>query len=69
MSDYNLFHRIGGGDLFRFAGQPINNLITWQHEFDLDWHSLSTDPQLEDVDGADNKLGYVVATKVDHSLG
>ena len=68
VSDYNLFHRIGGGDLFRFAGQPINNLITWQHEFDLDWHSLSTDPQLEDVDGADNKLGYVVATQVDHSL-
>ena len=68
VSDYNLFHRTGGGDLFRFAEQPINNLFTWQHEFDLDWHSLSTDPQLEDVDGADNKLGYVVATNVDHSL-
>jgi parallel beta-helix repeat protein len=56
-SDYNVFHITGTGTLGLWEGFTFTNRADWFYELGLDEHSIVTDPQLVDPDGADNVLG------------
>ncbi|MBI5616868.1 MAG: right-handed parallel beta-helix repeat-containing protein, partial [Gammaproteobacteria bacterium] len=58
-SDYNLFVAGMSGVLGTWQGLDRTTLASWNSASFTDQHSLVADPNLVDVDGADNVLGYV----------
>jgi hypothetical protein len=61
-SDYNLLRATGAGKLAGwgtgFGLREYSTLVDWRYELGRDVHSLTADPQLIDIDGTDNLLGY-----------
>ncbi|HEV8292420.1 MAG TPA: right-handed parallel beta-helix repeat-containing protein, partial [Tepidisphaeraceae bacterium] len=58
VSDYNLFYLSGSGKVGSWEGRDYFSRLDWAYEVGIDRHSVSGDPMLVDVDGADNVLGF-----------
>lgn len=57
--DYNDIFVTGTGKFARLDNRDFLTRAAWLAELGLDAHSITTDPQFVDPDGADNVLGYV----------
>ena len=57
--DYNDIFVTGTGKFARLDNRDFLTRAAWLAELGLDAHSITTDPQWVDPDGADNLLGYV----------
>ncbi len=64
-SDYNDYHLTGSAKPVRWEDREFTTAAEWYLESGYDAHSISADPQFVDIDGADNVLGYQVATSTD----
>ncbi len=56
--DYNDIFVTGTGKFARLDNRDFLTRAAWLAELGFDAHSITTDPQFVDVDGADNTLGY-----------